>query len=320
MPTTTTIVRALLGSLFDYAGLFPPAALDLDATVEQYRGARRGPYQALLGSLVVPAARLDTLVEVLARQRSRLLGERSWPVSVLLGNEPEVALAQIERIRALDGHPIRVGSVEIAPAEPAQVRELAKRIPPDLQVFFETPADARLQERLAAVGSAGACAKIRTGGGTAASFPSAAALARFLVACRQAGVPFKATAGLHHAVRGEYPLSYEPASQRATMHGFLNLAVAAALCHAQGTEEAVLVRVLAERDATAFRFSESELGWHDDLVDCDAVERTRRGFLCAIGSCSFHEPIDELVQLGLAKPRKAASAAVLATAISGLAS
>ena len=49
----------------------------------------------------------------------------------------------------------------------------------------------------------------------------------FLIACRRHGVTFKATAGLHHAMRGSYPLTYERASESGTMFGFLNVFLAA---------------------------------------------------------------------------------------------
>src|SRR5439155_25579259 len=85
---------------------------------------------------------------------------------------------------------------------------------------------------LAAIAAAGVCAKVRAGATTVEGFPSTEALARFILSCSKAGVPFKATAGLHHAVRGEYRVDYGALSQCATMHGFLNLFVASALLDA----------------------------------------------------------------------------------------
>ena len=60
------------------------------------------------------------------------------------------------------------------------------------------------------------------------AIPDPADLARFIAACAAAGVPWKATAGLHHPVRAEQALTYEPGAPRAVMHGFLNVFAAAA--------------------------------------------------------------------------------------------
>ena len=85
-----------------------------------------------------------------------------------------------------------------------------------------------------------------------------------IAACREAGVPFKATAGLHHAVRHDGE------------HGFLNL-LAATAAPSGGIEA-----VLAEEDAAKL-----------DLTGAD------RSLFVGFGSCSWREPVDDLVELGL---------------------
>ena len=82
---------------------------------------------------------------------------------------------------------------------------------------------------VAAIARRGGRAKMRTGGVTAEAFPTAAQVLRFLRACTEARVPFKATAGLHHPLRAEYRLTYAPDSPRGTMFGFLNVFLTAVL-------------------------------------------------------------------------------------------
>ena len=52
-------VNVFLEELIDYAGLFPPASLDLDVAVETFVRHRDSPQASALGRFVIPAARLD---------------------------------------------------------------------------------------------------------------------------------------------------------------------------------------------------------------------------------------------------------------------
>src|SRR5262245_53301203 len=52
-------LRDLLVGLIDYAGLFPPAALDMLTATRKYAECREGEYRWALGRFVVPVARLD---------------------------------------------------------------------------------------------------------------------------------------------------------------------------------------------------------------------------------------------------------------------
>jgi hypothetical protein len=144
----------------------------------------------------------------------------------------------------------------------------------------------------------GAFAKVRTGGLTAATIVPASELAEFLCRAAALRLPFKATAGLHHALRSERALTYEPASERATMHGFLNLFAAAAFAWHGHDREAVL-GMLVEREARAFDFREDALVLHGHRLTTEKIRAARRYFAHSFGSCSFEEPVSELRDLGL---------------------
>ena len=106
-------------------------------------------------------------------------------------------------------------------------------------------------------------------------------------------MPFKATAGLHHAVRSDQALTYETGSPRAVMHGFLNVFAAAALAR-EGLTTDEVEAVLREDDPRAFRLDESGLDWRGVRVTTDSLAATRRDFASSFGSCSFAEPVAEL--------------------------
>lgn len=134
-------------------------------------------------------------------------------------------------------------------------------------------------------------AKIRTGGITPDAFPAIGNVAEFLRACKAKGVAFKATAGLHHPLRCVKPLTYEPNAPLGTMHGFLNVFLAAALLeHADG--------ILAENDPGAFAFNDDGASWRGHRVSTEEIAAVRRDFATSFGSCSFEEPIHDLKELG----------------------
>lgn len=133
-------------------------------------------------------------------------------------------------------------------------------------------------------------AKIRTGGLTEDAFPTPERVASFIRACKETGVAFKATAGLHHPLRCVKPLTYEPDAPRGTMHGFINVFVAAAMI--DYAEE-----ILREENARAFVFGDDGLAWRGHVVSTTAIAKMRRHFGLSFGSCSFEEPITDLKDL-----------------------
>ncbi len=115
--------------------------------------------------------------------------------------------------------------------------------------------------------------KLRCAG---ARVPSVDDVADFVRRCRDLGLRFKATAGLHHAL----PTDGE--------HGFLNLLAACVF----GDEEEMLTTREISLDADAFRAN-------GRTADADECARVRRELFASIGSCSFAEPVGELRALGI---------------------
>ena len=142
------------------------------------------------------------------------------------------------------------------------------------EVYVELAPD-ELDE-LPSLAAFGLRAKVRCGG---AAVPSVEELAGFVRACREHGVVFKATAGLHHAL---------PAGGE---HGLLNLLAAAVF----GDEE----EALAETDRDALRLDADTFRWRGRAADAAEIARVRRELFASVGSCSFAEPVGELRALGV---------------------
>ena len=135
--------------------------------------------------------------------------------------------------------------------------------------------------------------KLRCGGLTATAFPTPEQVAFTITACRDAGVPLKFTAGLHH------PIRRFDASVQTFMHGFLNVFVAGALAHTRGLTGQQVQAILKDEESSDFRFDDDGLSWKDYRASIAEIETARRQFVISFGSCSFDEPRDDLRALGL---------------------
>lgn len=287
--------RAALASLIDYAGLFPPAQLPMDASIAEYVEARAGAHAWMLGRFIVPASRIEELLAVLGEREVALSAivdagsdARTWLSNV------QTALAKIAQLRDTEKR-VRVEALEIPlpalltnretyDAAIGQFAAAAQQTGTrDLPAFVEIPRDARWETQLP--GAMGALArhrfgaKIRCGGLVAEAVPQPQQVATFISIANEEGVPFKATAGLHH------PIRHFNEAAGFTMHGFLNLLAAAALAR-RGASVEELAGVIALEDSVPLP---------DSVEDMGAV---RRDLFIAYGSCSFSEPVDDLRKLG----------------------
>jgi hypothetical protein len=234
-----------LGRLIDHAPTYPPASLaPVDALVEDRR-ARESEASFLLARLVWPASRLDEL------------GDEVRALSLVL-DAPHPGDPRVEAVEVKGN-----GDLEaVAAAAP--------------EVYVELPVDDQLEGAVGRLAELGLRAKVRCGG---AAVPTVADLARFVRVCRAAGVIFKATAGLHHAVLS------------GGQHGFLNLLAAVVF----GEED----EALSETSALAFALDADAFRWRGREAGPDELVEARRHRFHSIGSCSFFEPVGELEAMGI---------------------
>lgn len=287
-------MQRVFRGMVDYAGLFPPASCTMARAVEQYAGYRDGPDQLLLGRFVVAASRLEELGPELATQSLCHSLGAPWPIAVVLGSNLPLELSRVEQFAAsVHASVTAIDALELKVTSIGQVAHLAAQLPTGPARFMEVPAEGDYPELIGAIAEAGAFAKVRTGGVTPDAFPSPEQLTRFLIAVTRRRLPFKATAGLHHPVRGSYPLSYEPDAACHQMFGFVNLFLAtASLMH--GADGETAQAILEEADPSAFRGDDTGWSWRElrwSTEDLDAVRH--RGFT-SFGSCSFEDPVREL--------------------------
>ncbi len=314
-------LRVLLTDLIDYAGLFPPAALDMKSAVANYSRYLQGEYSWMLGRFVLPASRLTEFEQALPRN------EQPWRLSVLLGPNLEDDVTALQEFAPRCSKLAAIDCVEMKVVAVDEIEKAHQLIATGATTYFEIrPFDCT--ELLHKIHDIGGRAKIRTGGLTPDAIPPSDIVADFLMQCAKHDVPFKATAGLHHPIRCCKPLTYEPDAPTGMMHGFLNVFIAATASWANGKTieskhnfslhaatqtrpEAILSAPFPSRVTADVKQIERWLrmpspfdirddGIHQPLMlPTTIIEQARRNFAISFGSCSFEEPIADLKALNL---------------------
>jgi hypothetical protein len=275
----------LFTRLMDDAAVFPPGNASLAEAVIAHRAHRAAWYADLVGPLLVPASQVGAAPGLLAA------GER-----LVVGLVADTGLEGLRRALAAATGRLEIAQVEGAVAKRGEdpqpgLRRLLALLGemPAMTGYAETPLTWGLLGALDAIAEARAAGVLvapmfRTGGLAAELFPTPVELAAVICACRDRELPFKLTAGLHHAVR------YTDPETGFVHHGFLNV-LAAALAAASGGEVAEVAELLAATDP----------------VSIIEPIRSRRGqerpLWIGFGSCSIVEPVADLGQLGLIESR-----------------
>ncbi|MDF5757764.1 hypothetical protein [Spongiactinospora sp. TRM90649] len=255
-------MNRLFARLVDDAGLFPPTSLPMGDALARHRADAEADAPVLTHRFLCPLSRVPDL-------------RRHDPAPIRLG-----LIVDTSETPDLDG--LTVELVEVRPPAEALVPAprrpdlLVPWLPEGARLFVEVPP----HSPPLAVGP-GVGLKVRCGGLAPEAFPSTHELGSFIRHCVSAGIPFKATAGLHHAVR-----HFDP-SLGVYRHGFLNLVMA--VCAAVEARDPVPVLDMCE-PADLVRLARAT---------SESVATRARELLVSYGSCSTTTPLADLAELGL---------------------
>lgn len=278
-PATSPVPSPAWSGLLDDAAVFPPGDVPLLEAVAAHGAHRDASYGDLLGAFVLKDTDLP------------LVRGTTHPLAVVVtGGAGQVAgpLGVAARLG------LRVAGLEIALRDPDDLAGNARRV---VAAVDHARADGVLDEAVPVhvelpqaevthgweaaadeVASAELRLKLRTGGVESHLFPTSERLAAWIDAALDRELPFKCTAGLHHAVRHTSAEGFE-------QHGFLNVLLATVAAF-DGASRAETVATLEERDPARL------------AVDEGQVVRARRWFT-SFGTCSVVEPVADLRDLGL---------------------
>jgi hypothetical protein len=276
-------VPPLLRGLVDDAAVFPPGSAALADAVVWHRQHETAWYADMVGPLLVPATSLRALTP--------LIGDPADTLDIgLVGDTGLAGLA--DAVNSLDPR-VDLRQIEIAVAKRGEdpqpgLHYLLGRLAgwPQISGYAEIPLTFGLLGALdtlaqARASGANVAAKFRTGGLALELFPTPIELAAVICACRDRELPFKLTAGLHHAIRHADP------ETGFVHHGFLGVLAGVLAAVRDDAEVADVAELLAATDPIP-------------LVETVRRQMDRaRPLWVGFGSCSINDPLTDLARLGL---------------------
>lgn len=285
-----------MDGIIDYAGLFPPANLNITTALHSYAAYREGRNSWILGRFVIPAGQLHLVPP-----------SPDLPLSVILSAAPDK-----EKADGLRLHKEYVEVIETRLPNPMVsvgiLHDCLKNIESLLtgcriggvDLFMESPEPTLLVQAIATLKQQDAIPnilkriglKLRCGGLDKQSFPAPAEVSAAIISCRDYQIPVKFTAGLHH------PFRSFSAELQAKQHGFINVFAAALLAENCALTSAEIEQCLSEEDPGNFTVADEGFSWKDKSIANAAIKRLRCEKVISFGSCSFAEPLSDLQILG----------------------
>jgi hypothetical protein len=256
--------------ILDYAGMFPPAKLPLDAALRNFQSYQHHEHADYLSRFVIPVGQVPDLPS-----------SNRPPLTVLV-NEISATLRDL-----------KADSIEVPWQEDLSLALLDLSFPGNIFIELDwrkpyAPLMAAIAKRSPRLG-----VKLRTGGVTPESIPPSKAIAEFLLCAAQHKLPLKATAGLHS------PVPHDDPDMGARMHGFLNFFCAGFLAYSERGDLEAITGVLEDFSYEDFSFGEHSMRCGTFEFSVQEIERLRSRWLPSFGSCSFLEPIEHLKTHGL---------------------
>jgi len=311
---TSQSLRAFMTGIIDYAGLYPPTNLPIEDAFQNFVRYQSDAQAWMLSRFVIPASRLGELsqfAEIFPKDKPlsfSCVGRSGNDAAEFLDNL-NLDLADIQSFREKYTPNVIVDMFEVAlpvsaltdkPAAHELVKETAERLNMNgIAVFLEAPFGDGWQDRadllirsMRKIKDKHVGFKLRTGGVTSDKFPSPEQVAWAIVSTREAGIPIKCTAGLHH------PIRHYNDSVFTKMHGFLNVFGAGLLALTNGLSQEQLTSIIADEDPAHFSFDDTGFSWKDFRVDKIDIA-AHRNVMTSFGSCSFDEPREDLQALSL---------------------
>ncbi|MBC8312382.1 MAG: hypothetical protein H8E72_08745 [Candidatus Marinimicrobia bacterium] len=305
MKSTQSLIH-FLDKLIDYAGLFPPAKLAIEPSLNNYSTYIQSPDSWIMSQFIIPVSRLKEIPTDVMESYSENNPLRLSLISADICSEIDTVhqfLDEYGDSTCFTGYESRISDLPAFSQTLLDVHQLCKSQNLNFDSFYEvSPHDNWVNQMNEAVSKISAFNteyktkvgfKLRCGGVEAHMFPSAEDIASAVLACRDADVSMKFTAGLHH------PIRHYNESVKTKMYGFFNVFIGGMIAHKFDLDLAELVPILLDENSDRFLFDENGLSWKKYSISNAEIVKYRQESFISYGSCSFNEPREDLQKLGL---------------------
>ena len=302
----STSLHYFLDQLIDYAGLFPPSKLEIEASLKNYAENIQSADRWMMSQFIIPVSRLHEIPSDVMKKFSENFPLRLSLISVDICSEIDTVNQFLNRYGnsvIFTGHESRISDLSAFSQHLSDVHRLCKNQNLDFVSFYEVmPNDNWVGPMKEAVSKivtfnteyeTNIGFKLRCGGVEAHMFPPAEDIAHAILACREAGVSMKFTAGLHRAVR------HYNESVKTKMYGFFNIFIGGMIAHKFNLGNETLVAIIVEENSENFKFDENGFSWENYSISNFEIQKYRQESFISYGSCSFDEPREDLQKLGL---------------------
>lgn len=288
-------LKNFMTGLIDYAGLFPPASLDIQTVLDNYTAYLESEDGWILGRCILPASQLY-----------RVTFHPGFRCSVIVSPAvSEEEFDQLVKFCAMKGRvemvetrfPEDINSLEHFSEHFQQLHSRLRQTGlQDVQLFVETKNVADAAAAIASFNNSRSGGdvirdvgyKLRCGGMEKQVFPPPEKVAGAISICREHDIPIKFTAGMH------LPFRNYSVDIKVMQHGFVNVFGAALLCWGCNLSTKEITECLRDENAGHFHFMNESFSWKNKMIPVSEIKRLRQSRVISFGCCSFTEPVEGL--------------------------
>ncbi|MCG8689272.1 MAG: hypothetical protein MI892_30650 [Desulfobacterales bacterium] len=285
--------KHFMQEIIDYAGLFPPARLDLETALSQYQTYQQNSENWILSKFVIPEATLKSISQPGEMKFSVILSEpdSNQFLSSLRTLAPNIVsfeirlpedCSAIEHISSFLGRTIR--KVEAAGIEKTSIFVESARV--DLCDADILGINKFKRHTCHNIGY-----KLRCGGTVPGMVPDPDQVLIAIRSCISRDLSMKFTAGLHH------PFSDYSQTLEGLQYGFINVFTASLLGFSSQLSDKEIKACLMDQKMNNFDFDDTKLSWNGHSIPSDRIKQLRGEKITSFGSCSFEEPLNDLKSL-----------------------